>query len=423
MGKAAEFSISCRDALGNYAQGGNADESYTLTPAINDLMIGLSELSSVSLSFTMDTKLYINIRYTPQENMPLDAQTRFLLSGYQLENASGVVSGDLIDKVDVRKHIPKLKDFVNAAYREQTKERTLTLELPVTINPTDDILSFMFNMTIERNSDESLPDNAKRVTTPIYANISTDSNALKAFAEDFEKVLKGFKLARISNSQNKDLYVVKVTKLLDIKITPADNNSPVYLAPRPLSNVPITRTVTFNDLKGESVTQTYNGADADAWGQRFLSDVENVRSTTYAAKLAKYNNDEVSRLLYTKEVLADSVSSYLVPVQNGVFPEDNSAAASVKDRLLKNLTSDISVVAQYHMDFPSEENIRLTAAVSNPNADLRIQSGKLDSNQATLCVFITSVSLYKTGFPLDIKLSIQDMEYNIKTMNGYESSE
>jgi hypothetical protein len=245
------------------------------------------------------------------------------------------------------------------------------------------------------------------------------------------------------------LYIINLSLMLPkITVRPFERNSgnyPIFFGLRPISNKPVTRTAEISCLDGTGQLSSqknlisYSNIDIDAWGNRFLSDLESLLGAEYICDLTALSSDTTERLIHTKANLAQAISQYLIPIDQEEQISGNISRPKIKDRLLKNLTegSNISCTAEYDVSFDSfpssnvfqqKKRIVLEIVNNDNNAgSFTIGECKIDIDNNSIhraALLITALSEYSTGLNLNnLTAAVRDIEYEISEIrNGYETS-
>lgn len=459
IAKPANFEVYCRDILGNYAPGTLTE---TLIPAVNDLMIGIHEWAGLNINFdiTDHNGLYavVNLSSADESIHEISNEEQEIInrSLYQLESSNLSLSGEFIETVDINiVEKEKIIAFGREILDSGGQAVKLSILIPIKLNSFLETARLSLNLTAKRDGPADFPLNATEVVSVINPRIEgideDDAQTVAVFTSIAEEAINVssrpayYKIAASDENQS-DLHLVNISSMLPLITVKSGNTDsqnrlyPDFFALRPLSNKPVTKTVTVYPLDRDGLLDLsdeksllYEGIDADEWAKRFLSDIESLLAPDFTLELSKFPVNDINTLISAKEELAEAISQYLIPVEEDSTGRGDLSRAAVKDRLLKNLTlgNAISCTAEYLMDtsfrVPENNKIRLVAEIINSSADAgayTIGECKFDLSKDRACLIITAQSIYQTGFKLNnILVKIRDMEYDIEeAFEGYETS-
>ncbi len=454
LGRQAKFKLYCRDVLGNEAPG---ELHYTITPEINDCMLGLHVWPGVIFSYELWERegccMSLHLECAQTGESASDAELEQLLrSIWQLALACEIrISCTLTEDILIQKEErEKILAFGRSLYQWKSKTgarpEPIQIVCPVVLRQCSELyFPLETKVTIRREGSCSLPIEALCVSTVIPPRIPSEKEqGLRLFATNLERAVSGIKLARQGDS-SQELYVVRTgpgTMIPPVTIRPftdrygCGERAPVFYALRPLSNQTVNRLVQlpvfdqeWKVIPDQWEEVRFQDIDLDRLADEFLEDLECCLEENFAEFLASFAMQDINILMEAKEILADAISKMLVPLSNEVLGKRLDMAREIlKNRLRKNLVqgNEVSSVMEYEaLAEPCE--VRLVFELfmqGTKKEDLILQAGKLDLRNPGVMIFASFQQPYRTGALMDVTASIQDVEYHIRqSENGYESSE
>lgn len=470
--KPARVSFLCRDVLGNQLlERYNAPE---IEPVYNDRIMGLHEWPGVLINYLIRPKTSrtgeLVIRFFVEDcttiKEPQQAYAKLSNSIRQLERQdviSNVETSLFGARWPIERKPDKSGDWDNLlGFGEsllkywmgngaKPTDYEMAFEIPTNEQHKEKLYALTVGITIERTqylpSDESVCKCKTVVAPNISADMDGGETSTKAFADDLEKVLPNVKLAR-SGMTGDDYYIVTIGEngfIPSIKISPhiRENGmetikAPCYWGLRPLANSLISRDVmvdTLTEGKWNNKTSSlrFSHIDIETWAAEFLADMENWFSGPDLVRAAQSALSLLQGLLAAKSDIAAAAAKQLEPIESGFTSEEKWPQQIVADRLRKSLSSGykIASIAQYRLVFGQRptSHFRLVVKLHNEQittaneSELQYEAGKIDSLSDSMCVVYQATQACRSGFPVDMKAELTELEYNIETeANGYESS-
>ncbi len=457
VGKEVTFNISCRDVLGNYADGGS--KSVHITPVINDFMIGIHEWAGVGLTFDIESddngNIYAVLNFSANNSgRAISNEQKEIIqrSLYQLQGAKLGLTGAFIESIDIDgDRTEQIIQFGTDILLHPNQEQELCIKLPIRLSPDIEISPLSLTLRVSRSFPKDFPLRVGQTESVIRPHIDADTQegassdastrtsvrTAADFSADTEAALGSAYKVGFADEGQTNLYLINIAAMLpELSISCGDEKTyPNFFAYPPLSNKPMSGVVEVAPLSeagkladDDKKEIGYTDVDIDKWAERFIEDVESLLAANVGAQLYTFSAASIDDLISAKEELASAISACLQPVEADTLV-GLSTYAIVKDRLLKNLASGsrISCAAEYEITSSEFQNIRLVADIRNSSDDAglyTIGECKIDLSQQSCVLVLSAQSAYQSGFSLNnLEVSIRDIEYNIQKMdNDYETS-
>lgn len=459
VGKQAEVMIEIRDVLGNQAEW----MSEVVMGTYNDMVIGLNQIPSTSLSFAVikgqkGAQLEVWISYVEQAEISQEGIVLLERMRQQLacEDMCITVSCSFqeedweIDRSqygELQNYLRELSEYLVEERKPENVPKPVAMymtldreKLPVEIVP------LSVQMCIRRTN-TSLIESGVEEAEFVFCEIPPALGATKiedeSFILEFEAVLGGLRLAQC----DKGWYCVPVGKgfIQRITVCPYTRQSdektiksPEYYSYMPLSTALISRKLVLPDREGREAQYSYREIDLDIWMKRFLQELEEIflvdGTACIAAELCADVLDEFVRL---KEELAQKLSDRIQPLREQIWVsslqkqpdnEVGNAADFVRriaaDRMKRSLKTayEMDVIAVYDAVFATSSYCRMEMDICCSSGDV-ISPSKLSSEEQAVCLFINNRN-QKRASQIELTASLSNLEYRIEQEeNGYESSE
>lgn len=273
----------------------------------------------------------------------------------------------------------------------------------------------------------------------------------KLFADDFEKALDGWKLARVAGLGEKMSLVALPFQSESLAVTP--RQEPAFFAVPPLSTSAWSaRGAKLNDyVAGQSfgdeantVVRDIDGQDLEEWRRDVFGTVDRLLSPPFAPLLSRRAPELLERLLEAKSSLASAVAGRtaevvttpeLSPDLDG--PARRAAQAVMEQALRRQLGAgdDIDLIVQWPVDVTSSWSDEGTAPrlslrpVCNEENDIQLTDAKVllvDGEPGFLTTAVRGLRVFEgTSRVLELRAEITGLEIDVaavKWADGYVSS-
>lgn len=474
VGKTARIVLEVRDVLGNSLEMGETQ----IMPHYNDALLGIGQWAASRVTYEIaGSREYPLLRLTFEpclgEQWNTEAGEYQRRAAQQLacedievtfhspvNGASYTFSRELRGKYSclelLRNYACVLADILEG--KTVAKPETWSVEFPLDIENhplRDNIFRLRAMLTVERSPELARELAARTVSTEVcpyfretpesedHASLTAqreESRNLLYFSQKAQKALPSLRLAQKGAGEGalygitcKETGFLKKICVEPFTYTGESGDSlikaPEFYALRPLYHGAISRSANIRELKTDRIFGTQwncvgiSGVDMERWAMDFLGDIEALLLPGQIKRAGTLCRGALERLVEAKGRLAEAISQQMAPIRENGRRAGRELKGKVCDRLKRSLTDGyrMDIAACFMLEMETKEFCRLTAAAGAGMKDSQVTAGKAETGNHELYLFFTN-NFQKKGIPLEVDLSLQELEYEIKKDGEYESS-
>lgn len=464
VGKPAAISMELRDIFGNSVEAGNS----SVQPYYNDVMIGLSEWAQTRLYCRIlpdgdAAYLHIYVEFSAEGQISDEAAIRQRFAAWQLscEDVEITIASPVNDRFWnlsecfvagwtylelVCRYAEELAAYMEGSRKEIPKDLDLPFALELEQYPLEDHIFEVYTTAVITRSVQLAPDPAsqKAVSHILPYSVMSDERPFQTFCEEAQKACPSLLFAQdgscavlygVTTGSNGFLKACSVTP--KHYMLPSDLGkereevvtAPEFYALRPLHHGFVTRTAKIRTVMADGAIEEkvydleFSDVDMEVWAVQFLRDFEELFTPDHVQRAGVVCASQFDGILNVKKKLAEAISWQIAALRKeaGDVPVDVRIRA--EDYLRRSLIDgyDMDVAACYDLELKAVDRCRLTAEVDNRTGDCLITAGKADTEKEEFFLFVTNHFQENTR-DLHADLVFTELEYDIKTDRGYESS-